>query len=245
MQVEKQELTSESAAPSARPDLVHPYLPRFAQGVTGILCLEALVFDQPPVVGAALVLILLALVIPRWSPVRAIFRLIAPPAQDLEPAAPVRFAQSIASVGLAVALVLLVTDLTLAGWIVTGVVGAMALFSAITGICVGCAMYRLFLRRATSETDVRSLVGLTGEGPWLVVLTAPGCARCEPVARRVESAADDRAVRIDLARVPAAGRLPVSSVPAVLAVDREGSVLRTATGTVTDDELGALVAATA
>ncbi len=51
--------------------------------------------------------------------------------------------------------------------------------------------------------DVRGDLGLEGRGPWLVVLTAPGCARCEPVARELERAAGDRRGRgVGLAGVP-------------------------------------------
>ena len=68
---------------------------------------------------------------------------------------------------------------------------ALALLSAIAGVCVGCEVYRLLAgpARRGAEGDVRGDLGLTGDGPWLVVLTAPGCARCEPVAREMERAA--------------------------------------------------------
>ena len=72
---------------------------------------------------------------------------------------------------------------------------------------------------------MRGDLGLTGDGPWLVVLTAPGCARCEPVAREIEAAAGGReVVRVSLAEHPRAAALPVRSVPAALAVDADGRV---------------------
>src|SRR5689334_24087741 len=117
---------------------VHPLQPRFAQGITGVLALEAAIFDQPAALAVALALVLLSLLGPRWSPVAWLFRRIAPPARDLEPAAPVRFSQGIAAVFLAVALALVLAGQEVAGWALAGLVAAIALVSAITGFCIGC-----------------------------------------------------------------------------------------------------------
>jgi hypothetical protein len=210
------------------PDLpaVHPLQPRFAQAITGVLCLEAMLFDTPAAVVVALALVLLNLLVPRWSPVAWVFRRIARPSGDLEPVAPVRFAQALAAGCLILALVLLGAGAGLAGWVVVGLVAAIALFSAISGVCVGCEIYRLLLaRRGGAGADVRDDLGLTGDGPWLVVLTAPGCARCEPVARELEEVAGDREVhRVSLREHPRAGSLPVRSVPAALAVSGDGTL---------------------
>jgi hypothetical protein len=211
---------------------VHPHLPRLSQAVTGVLTLEALLFGDPIVVLVALGLVLVALLAPRWSPVHWFFRRIARPAEDLEPVAPVRFSQTLAAVALASASVLLFAGAETAGWVIVGAVSAMALFSAASGFCVGCAVYRVAMARSGDrDGDVRAALGLEGAGPWLVVVTAPGCARCEPVARRLEDMADGRpVVRVDLSRTPAAARLPVTSVPAVVAVDADGRVRRAHAG---------------
>ena len=224
---------------------VHPLQPRFAQAITGVLCLEAILFDTPVAVGVALALVLVSLLAPRWSPVAWVFRRIAPPPGDLEPAAPVRFAQALAAVFLSLALVLLGVGAGLAGWIVVGLVTALALVSAISGVCVGCEIYRLLLaRRHGAPTDVREDLGLTGEGPWLVVLTAPGCGRCEPVARELERVAGDREVhRVSLREHPRAGSLPVRSVPAALAVSRDGTVRAARAGRLDGPQLIEVLAA--
>ncbi len=220
------------------PDLVHPHLPRYAQAVTGLLCIVALVTRSPWVIVAAVVLVVVALVRPRLSPVAAVFRAVARPATDLEPVAPVRFSQMLAVVFLTVALALIVGGADLAGWIVVAAVAAIAMVSAVTGFCIGCAVYRLVLRGRSAGGDVRALIGLTGPGPWMVVLTAPGCTRCEPVARLAENAAGDEAVvRVDLSRTPSAARLPVASVPALLVVDADGRVAGTAAGRLNPDDI--------
>ncbi|CAN0481599.1 unnamed protein product, partial [Phaeothamnion confervicola] len=199
---------------------VHPLQPRFAQAITGALCLEAIAFGVPVAIGVALALVLLSLAGPRWSPVAWVFRRIAPPPRELEPAAPVRFSQMLAAAFLAVALGLLLVGWSVAGWAIAGLVASIALISAVSGFCIGCEAYRLVLgMRRGADGDVRSLLGLAGAGPWLVVLTAPGCARCEPVARALEAAAGEReVVRVSLSDRPQAAELPVRSVPAAMAI---------------------------
>lgn len=226
--------------------MVHPLQPRFAQAVTGVLALEAVVFGSWPVVPVALALILLNLAGPRWSPVAHLFRLFAPPPKDLEPAAPVRFAQVMAAVMLSAAIALWLTGFETAGWIVVGAVGVVALFSAATGFCIGCEIHRLLFaaRRGEAGADLRGVLGLEGAGPWLVVLTAPGCARCEPVARALERAADGReVVRVDLAARPQAAAVPVRTVPAAIAVDGEGGLVAARAGRLAPGDLDAVVAA--
>ena len=229
----------------ALPAAVHPLQPRFAQAITGALCLEGAVFQTKPAVVVALVLVLLSLAGPRWSPVGWVFRQIAPPAAQLEPAAPPRFAQGMAAVFLAVALVLFAVGFDVAGWILTGLVAAVALFSSISGICVGCEVYRLLLAgRRGGDGDVRADLGLEGRGPWLVVLTAPGCTRCEPVARQMESAAGQREVlRVSLVEYPRAASLPVRSVPAALAVGGDGRVRMARAGRLDASDLEQVLAA--
>ena len=224
---------------------VHPLQPRFAQAVTGVLCLEAIVFDTPAAVVVALALVLLGLAGPRWSPVAWVVRRIAPPPRELEPAAPVRFSQALAAGALTLSVILLFTGLELAGWILAGLVAALALVSAITGVCVGCEAYRLLLARRTgADGDLRADLGLTGGGPWLVVLTAPGCARCEPVAREMERVAGDReVVRVSLAEHPRAAALPVRSVPAAIVVGADGRLRAARAGRLEAPDLTRLVAA--
>lgn len=214
-----------------RPATVHPLLPRFAQAITGVISLEALAFQDRWSVAVALALVVIALVAPRYSPVNRLFTLVARPASEVEPMAPVRFAQGMAVAGLGGALVLFAVGAVTAGWIVVGVIGVVALFSAISGICVGCEIYRLVLARGRVDGDVRSGLGLTGPGPWLVVLTAPGCARCEPVARQLEDLAHPQpVVRVDLSRNPQAAKLPVRSVPAVISIGGDGRVRQARAG---------------
>ena len=224
---------------------VHPMQPRFAQAITGVLCLEAILFGQPAAVAVALGLVLLGLGGPRVSPVAWVFRLIARPPGELEPAAPVRFSQGLAAVFLTASVALLYAGIETAGWILAGLVAAIALVSAITGLCIGCEAYRLLVSlRSGERDDIRGDLGLSGEGPWLVVLTAPGCARCEPFAREMERAAGGReVVRVSLADHPRAAALPVRSVPAALAVDGGGRLRAARAGRLAPADLEGVLAA--
>jgi hypothetical protein len=166
--------------------------------------------------------------------------MVAPPPKEMEPVAPVRFAQGMAVAMLSASLALVGFGLDLAAWVIVWAVAIVALFSAISGICVGCEIYRLLLasRRGDEQADLRAPLGLTGQGPWLVVLTAPGCVRCEPVAREFERAADGREVlRVNLAERPAAAVVPVRSVPAALAVSADGRLVTARAGALKRPEL--------
>jgi len=232
------------ALPAHTPAVVHPWAPRFAQAITGMLCLEAVLFQTWPAVAVALALVLLALVGPRYSPVAWLFRLLPVRPAELEPSAPVRFAQLIAAVMLGVALILLLAGLDVAGWIITGMVAAVALFAAISGVCIGCIAWKQMVRRGGRARDLRSALDLTGSGPWLVLVTAPNCPRCGPAAAAIRDAAGDLpVVRVDLAEHPEAGALPIRSVPAALIVGGDGEIGLVRTGRIGAEEARELVAA--
>jgi hypothetical protein len=232
----------------AAPALIHPHQRRFAQAITGALCAEALIFRSWLPVAVAFVLALLDAASPRISPVAYLFRLFARPAATLEARAPARFAQMLAAAALGLGLALLVSDLEIAGAVVVGLVTAAALFGAVTGFCIGCEIHRAMRRRETAGDDVRADLGLEGEGPWLVLLTAPDCARCEPalVVLRELASTDDggrEVVRVDLAERPGAVKLAMDSVPAALAVGADGRVRAIRAGKLEGGELREVLAA--
>jgi hypothetical protein len=230
--------------PARTPAAVHPLAPRFAQGITGLLCLEAVLFQTPAVVAVALVLVGLALIGPRYSPVAYLFALLPVKPAELEPSKPVRFAQIIAAVMLIAAVILLFTGFDTAGWIITGLVAAVALFSAITGICIGCIAWKQIARRAGSAHDLKKAFDLQGDGPWLLVVTAPNCPRCPAAKQAIHDAARGRAVvDIDLDEHPEAGALPIWSVPAGIVIETSGDVGLVKTGRIGAAEAKELVAA--
>jgi hypothetical protein len=225
----------------AGPVAVHPLLPRFAQAVTGVISLEALLVGTWPPVAVALALVLLSLAGPRWSPVDWLFRLVTRPPAALVPAAPVRLSQAVTAVLLGAAVALLAAGADAAGWAIVAVVAALALLGAVTGLCLVCEAHRL-LRREVS--DVRPALGLEGSGPWLVLLTAPGCPGADALAGALAGLADGRgAVTVDLARRPQAAALAPRALPAALAVAPDGRVRETRAGRLGRGDLEAVAAA--
>ncbi len=230
--------------PARTPAAVHPWAPRFAQAITGLLCLEALLFQTGAVVWVATVLIALALVGPRWSPVSYLFAILPVGPAELEPSRPTRFAQWIAVVMLAAGIILLYSGAATAGWIVTGVVAVVALFSAISGICIGCIAWKQIARRAGAAHDLKRAFGLQGPGPWLLVVTAENCPRCGPARRAIHDAAGGRQiVDIDLGEHPEAGALPIWSVPAGIIIEPSGEVGLVRAGRIGAVEVAELVRA--
>ena len=230
--------------PARTPAAVHPWAPRFAQAITGMLCLEAIIFQTQAVVVVAAVFIALALIGPRWSPVAYLLALLPLRPAELEPSRPVRFAQLMAISMLIVAIALLYAGATTAGWIITALVAIVALFSAISGICIGCIAWKQLVRRGGSAHDLKKAFDLEGSGPWLLVVTAPNCPRCGPAKRAIEDAAGSRqVVSVDLSEHPEAGALPIWSVPAGVIVQPSGDVGLVKTGAIGANEARELVSA--
>jgi len=61
----------------------------------------------------------------------------------LEDARPPRFANFVGVIFLGTSLLAHAAGLPILGWILAGIVGALALLAGLTGLCVGCWMYRL------------------------------------------------------------------------------------------------------
>ena len=201
--------------PARTPAAVHPWAPRFAQAITGMLCLEAVIFQTQAVVVIAAVFIALALIGPRWSPVAYLFALLPVRPAELEPSRPVRFAQLIAISMLVVAIVLLYS-----------------------------IAWKQLVRRGGSAHALKKAVDLEGSGPWLLVVTAPNCPRCGPAKRAIEDAAGAHdIVSVDLSEHPEAGALPIWSVPAGVIVEPSGNVGLVKTGAIGTTEARQLVSA--
>jgi hypothetical protein len=140
---------------------VDPRGQRFAAAVTAV-ALVVVLLTAPSAFGiallgvqAALFAIAAGLGVQRTPHAWVFRRLVRPrlaPPQDLEDAAPPRFAQA---VGLAFALVGLLGysfGATLVGAIATGFALAAALLNAVLGLCLGCEAY-LLIRRLNARTS--------------------------------------------------------------------------------------------
>lgn len=127
--------------------LVDPRAPRFGQAITATLAAAAIALGHPGL-AYALAVLLLVPVLSRWriDPYRWLWRRVMVPVvgrpTEREPAAPHRFARVLGATGVTFASLLFVADLMIAGAVVLAAVGLLAGLAAVTGLCVGCRMYR-------------------------------------------------------------------------------------------------------
>jgi uncharacterized protein DUF4395 len=141
--------------PAARPTMVDTRQPRLGQAVTGATLLVGFVLDVPPILPiVGLLLGAAALLGPRFNPYAWLFRAlrrtgVLGPARELEEAAPPRFANAVGFVCLAGATAAAYLGASWVGWALALLVAALALLSAVTGLCVGCEVYVLARRVAT------------------------------------------------------------------------------------------------
>jgi uncharacterized protein DUF4395 len=139
-------------------NLLDPRGPRFAAAVTAVVLILIMIFGSGWLALAQAVVFAISAWSPRWSPYGLIYRgLVAPrlprPA-ELEPTAPVRFAQLVGFVFLAVAAVGYLAGVPVLGLVFTGFALIAAFLNAAFGLCLGCELY-LAARRITGKPAPR------------------------------------------------------------------------------------------
>ena len=139
-------MSNRSAVPAA--PTVDVNVPRFNQGVVGLVTGVGFLTQSPPlVVLMAIVLALSAFGPASVAPLTRLYvGVIRPRIQpagpsEFEPAAPPRFAQRIGAGFLAAASLAFAVGVPGLGWGLTLMVTALASLAAATRICVGCVVY--------------------------------------------------------------------------------------------------------
>ena len=136
--------------------MVDPRQPRFGQAITGAVLLFGFVLDVPavlPAIGA--ILAAASLFGPRANVYAHLFRgakrlLRMGPPRELEESGPPRFANTLGFIVLGIATIAHYGLQTPAvAWGLGLLVSALALLSAITGLCVGCELYVVARRLLT------------------------------------------------------------------------------------------------
>ena len=126
--------------------MVDPRAPRFGQTITAVVLALGIVFGQPVLVYA-LAVVMLAAILSGWRLDlyavlwRRFARSLVEP-REMEPASPHRFARLMGATGTTLAGVLLLAGFPIAGYAVAGLIALVAGFSAATGYCIGCRMYK-------------------------------------------------------------------------------------------------------
>lgn len=129
-------------------------MPRFGQALTGSVLAAGVLLSEPLLVGlVAVVLAGAALGGPRWSLWAYLYKLtvrplVGPPDELEDPRGP-RFAKQLGFVFSSTATALLfstVGPLEVTGWAIALLVSGLALFAAVTDVCVACQLYGLYSR---------------------------------------------------------------------------------------------------
>ncbi|MFJ6197308.1 DUF4395 domain-containing protein [Micromonospora sp. NPDC092111] len=145
--------------------LLDPRAPRFAAAVTTVVLAAALVTGSPVLLIAQAVVFAVTAANPRLGPYGLLYRaVVAPriaPPTELEPAAPVRFAQLVGLVFVVVAAVGQLAGVPVVGLAATGAALAAAFLNAAFDLCLGCAGYLALRRLAGRPMAARVPTGLS------------------------------------------------------------------------------------
>lgn len=220
----------------------HPYedtavidarAPRTNQALVGILSVLAVLTGWWGILAAVALQLAIGLTFGRryCLPCLLYFELIQPRLGEgpIEDSRPPRFANLVGVAFLTAASLAYAMGLTVAGQILGGIVGSLALLAAITGLCVGCELYRFAARirgirsRTIDRVDLEEL-GAVVEGEVVVEFTHPLCTDCRQLERTLRDAG--RAVlTIDVSKRPdIARKYGVTVVPTAVVVGPDGAV---------------------
>lgn len=193
------------------------------------MTVEALAFGTWPVVAVAAAASLADGAL-RPSPLAWLARQILSSEYPRRPDGPGRRGSLIRAGALAIASALLASGIDIAGAVLAAVVALDAASDALTGRCLSC---RIDLRRARSAQQT---LGLSGDGPWLVAVSARECDLCERVVGVLIEQAHEPVAHVLLEDRARAGDL-VRVVPAALRVSVDGTITERVCGPRTPERI--------
>ncbi len=224
-----------TAHPYEDTDVIDARAPRFNQATVALVSLLALATGWWPLLTVLALQLILGLTFGRQFclPCVLYFEVVQPRIGEgpVEDARPPRFANILGAVFLSAATIAHVAGLPVVGWGLAGVVAALALLAATTGICVGCEFYRLVARIRAIGTRSRDRVDLADfdapSGRDVVVqFTHPMCSDCHVLTARLSNEGRD-VVLVDVSeRGDLARKYGVSVVPTAVSVNQEGRVVQ-------------------
>jgi glutaredoxin len=114
--------------------------------------------------------------------------------------------------------------------VIVALVAALAGLAALTGLCLGCNLYKLSARLrgirpgASRRIDLLE-VGTSATGPLVVQFTHPLCTDCRAVESRLRNEGHEL-VTVDVSKQRALARkYNVAVVPAAFAVGQDGRIV--------------------
>lgn len=220
----------------------HPYrdtavidarAPRTNQAIVGTLSLLAVLTGWWGILAAVALQLAVGLTFGRryCLPCLLYFEVIQPRLGEgpIEDSRPPRFANMVGVAFLGAASLAYAVGFLAAGQILGGIVAALAILAATTGLCIGCEMYRFAARlrgvrsKVIDQVDLVEL-GAVVEGEVVVEFTHPLCTDCRELERTLRQ--EGRAVlTIDVSKQPhLARKYGVTVVPTAVLVGPDGVV---------------------
>ncbi len=222
------------ADPYRDTDVIDARAPRFNQIAVGSVTLIALLTGIWPLASLMALQLVVGLTFGRkfCLPCVFYFEVVQPRLGEgpVEDSRPPRFANIVGAIFLSAATVAFALGAMTIGWVLTGMVSALAFLAAATGFCVGCEIYRFIARlRGIKPGSVEHLdlseLGATRSSELVVQFTHPLCTDCHEVERRLASEGHEL-VKVDVSRRPELARkYQVTVVPTAFAVRADGAVL--------------------
>lgn len=215
-------------------DVIDARAPRFNQAVIGSLSLVAIVTGQAWLFGLLALQLLIGLTVGRrWClPCLFYFLVVQPRFGEgrLEDSRPPRFANLVGFVFLGSAAASIYLGAATAGWVLGGIVAALALLAASTGLCAGCEFYKIVAhlrgvhKKGSSDQLDLSDFGSSTNGGAFVQFTHPFCSDCREWEQRLQGSRLPL-VLVDVKKEPElAKKYGVAVVPTVVEVNSAGQV---------------------
>jgi hypothetical protein len=225
---------SRSAHPYRDLDVIDARAPRFNQATVGTVALVAVVTGWWPLLALLAAQLGIGLRYGRryCLPCVAYFEIVQPRFGEgpIEDARPPRFANQVGFVVLTAATLAHIAGMGALGTALGLVVAALASLAAITGLCVGCELYRIGARlrgvrsRVIDRIELDDLGAPAPSGELLVAFSHPLCTECRALESELE-ATGDPFVRVDVRERPdLARKYGVALVPTVVRIGRDGRV---------------------
>jgi hypothetical protein len=223
---------SRSADPYRDLDVIDARAPRFNQATVGLVSALAIFTAWWWLLALLAIQLILGLRFGRrWCLACVFYFEVVQPRigeGEIEDARPPRFANIMGAAFLSLATVAYVAGLEALGQILGGMVAALALLAAGTGLCVGCELYKLAARLrgirpgGVEHIDLAALAAPPGAD--VVHFTHPLCSGCRELSERLIGEGR-RLVMVDVAERPEiARRYHVAVVPTTYEIAPDGAV---------------------
>lgn len=223
-----------TAHPYLDTDVIDARAPRFNQATVAILSLVAVLTGWWVLLALLALQLIVGLAFGRkfCLPCVFYFEVVQPRTGEgeIEDSRPPRFANIVGAIFLSASTLAYAAGLTTAGAVLAGIVAALALLAAATGLCVGCEIYKLIARfrgvhpGSAEHVDLAEL-GAAPAGEVVVQFTHPLCTDCRAVEQRLRGEGREVVV-VDVSKRPELARkYHISVVPTALTVAGDGRVL--------------------